>query len=586
MAESAVQRRLAAILAADVVGYSRLMGQDEAGTLTAFRKLRAEITDPKIAEHKGRIFKTTGDGFLVEFPSVVNAVACAVDIQERIATRNADSAEERSIVLRIGVNLGDVIIEGDDVFGDGVNVAARLESIAPAGAVAISSAVRDQIGNRLDLQFEDLGELALKNIDKPVRAHAVRSGSRVSSEDRLPAIPNKPSIAVLPFQNMSGDPEQEYFADGIVEDIITALSRFNALFVIARNSSFTYKGRSVDIKQVGRDFGVRYVLEGSVRKSGNRVRITGQLIEALTGTHLWADRFDGLLEDIFDLQDRVTASVVGSIAPKLEQAEIERSKRKPLHSFDAYDHYLRGLSALYQWNAGASSEALSQFYKAIELDPEFATAYGMAAFCHESRMTNGWTTDPAKEIAQIERLAPRAIDLGADDAIALSAAAGSLAFILGDMDAGAELNERALALNPNQAFIWGTSGWIYVQLGEPEKAIEHLARAMRLSPFDPYMFDLQAGTAFAHFFAGRFNEAMAFAETATRSQPSYTPSLRVLAASNALAGRQEAAQRAMARLLERQPNARISNITETISFRRPEDLAVWTEGLRKAGMPE
>ncbi len=334
-----VERRLAAILAADVAGYSRLTGLDEEGTHARLQDHLRSLVDPKIAEHRGRVVKTTGDGLLAEFNSVVDALRCALDIQRGMADRNAEVPHEKRIEFRIGINVGDIIIDRGDIFGDGVNVAARLESVAEPGGICISEDAYRQVRSKLEFTSEDIGEHKLKNIAQPVRAYRVKpSGATANTRPTLP-LPDKPSIAVLPFQNMSGDPEQDYFADGMVDEIITALSRFRRLFVIARNSSFTYKGRAVDVKQVGRELGVRYVLEGSVRKAANRVRIMGQLIDALTGAHLWADRFESTLEDIFDLQDRVTTSVVGAIAPKMEQAEIERAKRKPTESLDAYDYY-------------------------------------------------------------------------------------------------------------------------------------------------------------------------------------------------------------------------------------------------------
>src|SRR6266567_1792999 len=322
-------RKLAAILAADVAGYSRLTGLDEEGTLKRLRKLRRELINPAVSLHRGRIVKTTGDGILIEFPSVVDAVRCALDVQRGMASRNEEIPADRRIEFRVGINVGDVVVEGEDLLGDGVNVAARLEGISESGGICISDAAYQQVRDRLDLDFEDAGEQQLKNITRPVRAYHVRlDRSPAQAKPALP-LPDKPSIAVLPFQNMSGDAEQEYFADGVVEEITTALSRFRNLFVIARNSTFTYKGRALDVKQVGRELGVRYILEGSVRKAGNHVRITGQLVDALTGAHLWADRFDGTLENIFELQDKVTESVVGAVKPRLEQAEIERAKRKP-----------------------------------------------------------------------------------------------------------------------------------------------------------------------------------------------------------------------------------------------------------------
>jgi TolB-like protein/Tfp pilus assembly protein PilF len=390
----------------------------------------------------------------------------------------------------------------------------------------------------------------------------------------------------LPFQNMSGDPEQEYFAYGIVEEIITALSRFRHLFVIARNSTFTYKGRAVDVKQVGRELGVRYVLEGGVRKAGDRVRITAQLVDALTGAHLWADRFDGALDDIFGLQDRVTASVVGAIAPKLEQVEINRATRKPTESLDAYDYYLRGIAIFDQYTREATDEALQLFYRAIELDPGFASAHGLAAWCYLRRKNYGWMTEPLQELAEAERVARRAVELGKDDAVALCSGGYVLARLGHSLHASAALIDRALNLNSNLARGWFLSGWVRNYLGEPEVAIEHFTRAIRLNPLDPLIFGMQTGIAAAHFLARRYDESSSWAERAILEHSNYLPALRMAAASHALAGRLEAAQQAMARMRQADPNLRISTLTELLPFRGPEDCARYEEGLRKAGLPE
>ena len=528
MTEARVERRLAAILAADVAGYSRLMGVDEEGTLRQLKVHRKELVDPKITEHRGRIVKTTGDGMLVEFVSVVDAVRCAVDIQREMVERNADVPAETCIQFRVGINVGDIISDNNDIYGDGVNVAARLEALAEPGGIMVARNVYDQVRDKLSFGFEDMGEQTVKNIARPIGVHrvslvenaapnvvkgvAVAAKTEVSTADR-------PSIAVLPFTNMSGDPEQEYFADGISEDITTALSRMQWLFVIARNSSFTYKGKAVDLKRVARELGVRYVLEGSVRKGGNRVRITGQLIDTSSGAHLWADRFDGGLEDIFELQDHVTSSVIGAIAPKLEQAEIERAKRKPTESLDAYDYHLRGMASIYHGTKEGVSEALRLFYKAIEHDPGFASAYGMAAWCHFWRVANGWMTDRKQEIAETARLAGKAAELGKDDAVALSFGGLALGYVAGDVEGGAALIDRALVLNPNLAAAWTASGCLKTFLGDSDMAIEHLARAMRLSPLDPLMFFMRGFTALAHFLAGRYDEAWPLADRASREQP-------------------------------------------------------------------
>ena len=400
------------------------------------------------------------------------------------------------------------------------------------------------------------------------------------------ALPNRPSIAVLPFQNLSGDAEQEYFADGIVEDIIMALSRLRWLFVIARNSSFTYKGRAVDVKEVGRDLGVRYVLEGSVRKSANRVRIAGQLIDASSGAHLWADRFDGSLEDIFDLQDQVAASVVGAIARRLEQAEIERAKRKPTESLDAYDYFLRGMASFYRRTNEANNEALRQFCKATEFDPDFASAYGMAAWCYVWRKLNGWMTDRVRETAEAVRLARLAVELGTDDALALTRGGHALAFAIGDVDAGVAAIDRALALNPNLAIAWYLSGWVRIFVGKPDMAIEHLARAMCLSPLDPALYNMQTGTAFAHLLASRYDEASSWVEQAYRNDQKFLAAAAVAAASHALAGRLDEAQAAMQQVRQIDPTLRVSNLRDWYPLRRPEDFARWADGLRKAGLPD
>ena len=400
------------------------------------------------------------------------------------------------------------------------------------------------------------------------------------------ALPEKPSIAVLPFRNMGGDVEQEYFADGIVEEIITSLSRVGWLFVIARNSSFTYKGRSADVRQVGRDLGVRYVLEGSVRKASDRVRITGRLIDASTGAHLWADRFDGTLGDIFDLQDQVTACVVGAITPKVEQAEIERSKRKQTENLGAYDLFLRGMAAVHQANREANAEALHLFRQAIEFDPEYAAAYAMAAYCYVWRKTSGWMVDTSSEAAEADRFARRAVASGRADAVALARGGQALAYVVGDLEDGATLIDRSLSLNPNLALGWYASGWVRAYLGEPEVAIEHLTRAMRLSPVDPEISRMKAGIATAHLIAGRVEDARTWAQDALRDQPSYVTAVRLVAASSAMAGRHGDARKAVDVLRRLDPDLCVSKLKDRLPFRRTEDLARYQEGLRLAGIRE
>ena len=434
----------------------------------------------------GRVIRMKGDGGLVEFTSAVDALAAAIEFQQAMVEANVGQPEDKAILFRIGLHLGDVIIEGDDIYGDDVNVAARLEAEAPSGGIVVSRAVRDAVQGRLKANLHAMGELALKNIDRPIRAFRVEwavedwpvhaSGALASPMELAPALtlPDKPSIAVLPFQNMSGDPEQEYFADGMVEDIITALSRFKSLFVVARNSSFTYKGKAVDIKQVGRELGVRYVLEGSVRKATNKVRISGQLIDTATGMHLWADRFDGLLEDVFELQDQVTTSVAGVIAPKLEQAEIERSKRKPVQDTNSYDCFLRGMAKLEENTRQSWEEALQLFCRSIELDPNFATPYGLATRCYQARLNSGWSDDRARDIAETRRLATHASAVGQDDALALTWSGQSLVWVCREYEIGSALVDQALLINPNLAIAWQNRGLVSMWIGEHE-ARDHTA---------------------------------------------------------------------------------------------------------------
>jgi TolB-like protein len=411
-------------------------------------------------------------------------------------------------------------------------------------------------------------------------------GAAAISEAPTLALPDKPSIAVLPFQNIGGDPHDEYFADGVVEDIITALSRFKELFVIARNSTFAYKGRSEDVRRMGRELGVRYLLEGSVRRTARRVRIAGQLVEATTGSHLWADRFDGALEDVFQLQDDITASVVSAIAPRVELAEIERAKRKPTEDLCAYDYYLRGLAAFYRGSKQATSNALHLFEQAFHLDPEFAAAHGMAVWSYVIQSNNGWLVNRTAELDKILSLARRATRLGKDDAIALCSSGVAFAQVFEDLATGTALIDRALALNPNLAAAWHVSGWVRVKLRQPELAIEHFGRAMRLNPLDPFLYSLQNGTAAAHFLAERYDDASSWAEKALREQPNYLPALRMAAASRALAGRLPESRETMARMREIDPMLRVSSLKGLLPFRRPEDAARYEEGLRRAGLPE
>jgi TolB-like protein len=487
----AAVRRLAAILAADVAGYSRLIGVDEGGTLERLRALRRELLDPKIAEHRGRLVKTTGDGLLVEFASVVDALRCASEVQREMTERNTGVPPDNRIEFRIGINMGDIVVEDGDIFGDGVNVAARLEALAEPGGICVSARVQEDAAGRLDLVFEDIGEQQLKNIARPVRAYRVITEARPATPQASagPPLPDKPSIAVLPFQNMTGDPEQEYFVDGMVEEITTAISRLPWLFVIARNSSFTYRGKPVDVKQVARELGVRYVLEGSVRKAGNRVRITGQLVDAITGNHIWADRFDGALDDIFELQDRVASSVVGAIEPRLRQSEIERAVRKPTQNLDAYDLYLRALAHYYRYTEQDFAEAIALLRQALAIDPSYGPPAALIGWCHLIQRIQGWGTVSDDDIGAGIRLAHQALEAGRDDPETMVAAACTLFYGGGETALAEAVLERALTLNPNTALGWMVRGFIHaVGRNEPEPAIKALERALRLSPFDPLGF--------------------------------------------------------------------------------------------------
>jgi adenylate cyclase len=580
-------RRLAAILAADVAGYSRLMGADEEGTLERLKALRRELIDPRIAAHRGRIVKTTGDGVLLEFASVVDAVRCAVEMQQAMAGREADSAPERRIQFRVGINLGDVIVDGDDIHGDGVNVAARLEAMAEPGAVYVSGAAWEQVRGKLPFDADDLGARQLKNIEQPRRVFRIASGRSVVTETtaKPSSLPDKPSIAVLPFTNISGDPEQDYFADGIVEDIITSLSRIRWLFVIARNSSFTYKGRAVDVKQVGRELGVRYVLEGSVRKAGSRVRVTGQLIEAATGTHIWADRYDRDYSDIFALQDDITASVISVLAPKLRTAEIERARRKRPESLDAYDLFLRALPHYYAMTREGHEEALRLLRQALALDEGFAAATSLAAECYVYRVGQGWASVGEDAGSEAVRLARRAISLDPDDAEALAIAGCALGFTGEDLDGAVEMVDRAAAIDPNSSFVSYQRGYTYIFAGRCEAAIPIFEEGLKLNPTDPMSYASCAGLALALSLTGRAEEAIPLASKAMRQSPLFAMGIRILAVALAAAGREDEAAAAIRRMLELDPGLTVSKFVAHRGWHE-RTLSPMVVLLRKAGLPE
>jgi adenylate cyclase len=574
-------RRLAAILAADVAGYSRLMGADEEGTLERLKALRRGLLDPTIAEHRGRIVKTTGDGLLVEFASVVDAVRCAVAVQQAMPERNTGFGTDNRIELRIGINLGDVIVEGDDLYGDGVNIAARIEALADAGGVFVSNTVHDHVRDRLPFVFEDLGEQQVKNIARPVRVYRVREVA-AKSPTAAPALalPDKPSIAVLPFANMSGDPEQEYFVDGMVEEIITALSRIRWLFVIARNSSFSYKGQAVDVKQVGRELGVRYVLEGSVRKASGRVRITGQLIEAATGAHLWADRFDGSLEDVFELQDRVALSVAGVIEPALQAAEMRRSAARPTIDLTAYDLYLRALAVFFPSTKERIFEALGLLEQAIAIDRNHGPALSWASICHMRLVQDGWA-DAEKTRPKAIDLARQALQAGQNAPGTVVNAAAPLAYFGEDIGAMIGLVDRALALNPSFARGWLVSGVLRLWAGQPDIAIEHVETALRLSPREPVGHPLFA-IGQAYFFKRAFEEAVEKLLLAIQDNPGTAVLYRFLAACYAHMGRLEEARATVARLRAITPLV----VPSDLPLRKREDRELFLSGLRLAAGEE
>jgi adenylate cyclase len=591
-----VGRRLSAIVAADVAGYSRLMGLDEVGTARALREHRS-VTDALVAKHGGRLVKSTGDGMLLEFPSVVDAVECAVAVQAVMAQRNESVPTDRQMLFRIGVNLGDILIEGDDILGDGVNVAARLEGIAEPGGICISSSAYDQVRGKVAVEFADMGEQSLKNIARPVHAYAAKSVGRVQTvspeattspgKAQMPLLlPDKPSIAVLPFQNMSGDPEQEYFADGMVEDIITALSRFKSLFVIARNSSFTYKGKAVDIKQVGRELGVRYVLEGSVRKSAGRVRITGQLIEAATAAHLWADKFDGSLADVFDLQDDVTEKVVSFIGPAMEAAEIDRSKRKPTEKLYSYDLFLKGMALLYQRRTTSTIEdAYDAFKRAAEVDGRYASAHVMVGFT--SMMYQAYTgtrLSPAR-LEEALRFAETAGTLDEDDAFVQARAGHVLVYLGQQYDFGLSLVDRAVKLNSNLAPGWYSRGAVSVMCEKPHEAIRSFDHLMRLSPRDPLLISAWYMTGWAHFVAQDYSEGFAAADKAVQRVPD-AHSLCSFAANAVRAGRVAEARHAAERLLNFQPGFRASHAHYLFPCRSFDVRDRIQAALRDAGIPD
>ena len=620
-----MERKLTAILATDVVGYSRLMGEDEAGTLAALKAYRNETIDPRIAEHGGRIVKLMGDGALVEFPSVVEAVLCAVEIQEALAERNAGVVDGRRIELRIGINVGDVIVDGDDIYGDGVNVAARLETLAEPNGICISRTVHDQIRDKLDLVIDDLGEVEVKNIARPVRAFRVLTGPgaeapvrKRTATRRWPAVAavaavaaiviaalgalawwqpwtggkdrisverpsDLPAIAVLPFENMSGDPEQEYFSDGITEDLITDLSRISGVFVIARTTVFTYKGRSVTVRQVGEDLGVQYVLEGSVRRAGNRIRINVQLVDARSGRHLWADRFDREITDVFALQDEVTQRIVSALAVKLTADEEKHLRQAIMVDPEAYDVFLRGLELYRRYTFETRTEARELFERAVELDPSFARAHAGIALTRVFDFLEGTTESPERSLQQALERVEHALALG--DAVPQVYFAASYIYLqLGRHADSIAAARRAIELDPNYA-----DGYVQLALslifsGRSEEALDQMANAMRLNPWHPFLYPWVLGH--AHFLMEQYEEAIKLFEKVVESNPHYHDGHLALAAAYGMAGRIDDAEWEAEEVLSLQPDFTLADNLRTTPYKNPADLERWIAGLRKAGLPE
>lgn len=574
-----MERRLAAILAADVVGYSSLMADNEAATLEALKEHRIQIFDPAVQKHRGRIVKLMGDGVLVEFASVLDAVECALSIQHQL------SEDSGVIKLRIGINLGDIIIEGDDIYGDGVNVAARLEALAQPGGVCISSIVHESIGNRTEAEFADAGEHDIKNIERPIRVFQwPAQGHGGNKAKPALALPDKPSIVVLPFDNLSGDPEQDYFADGVVEAITAALANIRSFFVIARNTAFTYKGRHTNVKDIGRELGVGYVLEGSVQRASNRLRITAQLIATENGAHVWAKRFDGSLDDVFELQDQITEQVAGALQPSIRLAEIERVKRKRPQDLGAYDFTMRAMPHVWALEKSETAAALSLLEQALEIDPDYPLALSLAGWCHAQRSVYNWAEDIVASKAEALRLAERAAELSGDDPLVLSVL-GTVHTIIRNFGTARILLERAVSIDPNAAWTWSRLGWLEAYADRPEPAMENFEKSARLSPFDPMIFNNYVGMASAMQGAREYSRSVELFQRALQERPHAFWIYRSLAPALVSAGRMDEAKVAYAILMEHFPDLTLGKIRDAMVF-SPEFMDDMLDGLRQLGMPE
>ena len=591
MAKGRVQRRLAAILAADVAGYSRLMGEDEEGTLAAVKSHIDEVFDPEIAAHHGRIFKTMGDAVFAEFASVVDAVRCSAELQEAMGQRNISVPEDRRMVFRIGINIGDIIVEGGDIFGNGVNVAARLEGLAEPGGICISGNVCDQVQGKLDLTFEDMGEQRVKNIAQPVRVYRLILGGMGAAGKTAPGpppaleLPHKRSIAVLPFVNMSGDPQQEYFSDGISEDIITALSRFRWFFVISRNSSFTYKGTAVHVKKVAAELGVHYVLEGSVRRTADRVRITGQLIDAIRDRHVWAERYDRELDDIFAVQDEITENIVASVAPEFLSAEMERTVGKRGSNLDAWERVMQARWHIGMYTKEANETGRQLLLEAIALDPKFAQAYSELSVTHGFDVLYGWSENASQSSAAAASAAQQAVSLDGSDALA-HAVLGLVLTLDRKHDDAIDILKGSIRLNPNMAAAHGYLGVVYGLVGDYKAAVEAVDRAMRLSPRDYNRAIWLAGKAMAAFGACHYEEVAELAGRILREYPRFPSAYRLRAASLALQGHENEARGDIDELLRLLPGLTVSQVRAQVPIKDPGTMERWLDGLQKAGLPE
>ena len=585
---SSITRRLAAVAFADVVNWSRLIEQDDVATLRSWKALRSDYLEPKIQEHGGRLLEIAGDSMLVEFSSAVAAVSWALDAQRGLPSQPQAPGPELSV--RIGINVEDVIVDEDKLIGDGVNVASRIHQLASPGEIVVTAAVRDYVWNKMSVAFSDLGERALKNISRPIRIF------RVELHEATGSIPvryqphlswgKRPGIAVLPFRNIGEDPEQWYFGEGVTEDIIGGLSRSHALYVIARNSTLRYSGEAVDSREIAAELGVRYILQGSVRRHAARLRITAELIDAVNNHAVWGDKFDGAETDIFDIQDRIAASIVGTIEPKLVEVEKARALEKPTESLDAYDCVLRSLALLYTFNNGDFEDAGKYLQRAVGLDSRYAQAHAYLAWWYNLRVGEGRSLDVPGDIERAKAESKTSIDLDPNDAFSLAVGAHIHAFLHKNLDAGAEMFDRALLLNENSAFAWGLSGSTYSFLGRPDDAMGRLRNAWRLSPFDPLNFFFWTVAGIAEFVAGRYDQATGWLRKAQRSNARFSATHRTLAAALALSGDVEGAKRAASDVLRLEPRFRVSVFTSWYPLRRPEDLERLATGLKLAGLPE